>query len=80
VKEFLESIFSCLRLDWQEYVETDPYYFRPTEVDFLLGDSSKARNNLNWKPRIGFQELVRMMTEYDLELAEREAHELQFHN
>ena len=78
VKEFLESVFSYLGLDWQEYVETDPYYFRPTEVDFLLGDSSKARNNLNWKPKIGFQELVRIMTEYDLELAEREAHALQF--
>ena len=78
VKEFLESVFSYLGLDWQEYVETDPYYFRPTEVDFLRGDSSKARNNLNWKPKIGFQELVRIMTEYDLELAEREAHALQF--
>jgi len=78
VKEFLESVFSHLGLDWQEYVETDPYYFRPTEVDFLLGDSSKARNKLNWKPKIGFQELVRIMTEYDLEQAEREAHALQF--
>ena len=46
-------------------------------MDFLLGDSSKARNNLNWKPKIGFQELVRIMTEYDLEQAEREAHALQ---
>ncbi len=78
VREFLEAVFSHLGLDWQEYVEIDPYYFRPTEVDFLLGDSSKARNNLNWKPKIGFQELVRIMTEYDLELAEREAHALQF--
>jgi GDPmannose 4,6-dehydratase len=78
VKEFLDRVFSYLGLDWQEYVEIDPYYFRPTEVDFLRGDSSKACNNLNWKPKIGFQELVRIMTEYDLELAEREAHALQF--
>lgn len=78
VKEFLESVFSFLGLNWHEYVETDAYYFRPTEVDFLLGDSSKARNKLNWKPKIGFQELVRIMTEYDLELAEREAHARQF--
>ena len=78
VKEFLENVFSYLGLDWQKYVEIDPYYFRPTEVDYLRGDSSKARNNLNWKPRIGFQELVRIMTEYDLELAEREAHALHF--
>ena len=59
-------------------MEIDSYYFRPTEVDFLLGDSSKARNNLHWKPKIGFKELVRIMTEHDLELAEREAHALQF--
>jgi len=78
VKEFLDKVFSYLGLDWQEYVEIDPYYFRPTEVDFLRGDFSKARNNLNWKPKIGFQELVRIMTDYDLELAEREAHALQF--
>jgi len=50
----------------------------PDNSNFMLGDS-KARNNLKWKPKIGFQELVRIMTEYDLELAEREAHALQFH-
>ena len=78
VKEFLDAVFSHLGLDWRKYVETDPYYFRPTEVDYLLGDSSKARRMLNWQPKISFQELVRMMTEHDLELAEREAHALQF--
>jgi GDPmannose 4,6-dehydratase len=78
VREFLEAVFSHLSLDWREYVEIDPYYFRPTEVDFLRGDSSKAHRNLNWKPKIAFQELVRIMTEHDLELAEREAHALQF--
>ena len=78
VKEFLESVFSYLSLDWQEYVETDPYYFRPTEVDFLRGDATKARQVLGWKPKVDFHELVRLMTEHDLDLAEREAHALQF--
>jgi GDPmannose 4,6-dehydratase len=78
VKEFLDSVFTYLNLDWQHYVETDSYYLRPTEVDFLLGDSTKARNKLNWQPKVGFQELVRIMTEYDLDLAEREAHALKF--
>lgn len=78
VKEFLESVFSYLDLDWQEYVEIDSYYFRPTEVDYLLGDATKARTKLNWEPKIGFQELVRLMTDHDLDLAEREAHALQF--
>jgi GDPmannose 4,6-dehydratase len=78
VKEFLDAVFSHLSLDWREYVETDSYYFRPTEVDYLLGDSSKARRILNWRPKHSFQDLVRIMTEHDLELAEREAHALQF--
>lgn len=78
VKEFLEEVFTYLDLDWEDFVKIDPYYFRPTEVDALLGDSSKAKKKLNWVPRIGFKELVRIMTENDLELAEREAHAMQF--
>ncbi|HRT84941.1 MAG TPA: GDP-mannose 4,6-dehydratase [Bacteroidales bacterium] len=78
VKEFVAAVFSYLDLDWQEYVEIDPYYFRPTEVDFLLGDSSKAKTKLKWQPKIRFNELVKIMTEYDLELAEREAHAMKF--
>jgi GDPmannose 4,6-dehydratase len=78
VKEFLDAVFSHLDLDWREYVETDRYYFRPTEVDYLLGDSSKARRKLNWHPKLSFHDLVRIMTEQDYELAEREAHGLQF--
>jgi GDPmannose 4,6-dehydratase len=78
VKEFAENVFSYLGLDWQKHVEIDPYYFRPTEVDFLMGDSSKAKNVLGWKPKVGFQELVKLMTEFDLEMAEREAHALKF--
>ena len=78
VMEFLDCVFSYLGLDRQEHVEIDSYYFRPTEVDSLRGDSSKAHKNLNWHPKIGFHELVRIMTEHDLELAEREAHAMQF--
>ncbi len=72
VREFLEAAFGHVNLDWKDFVEHDPRYLRPTEVDFLLGDASKAREKLGWKPRVGFRELVRMMVEADLELAERE--------
>ncbi len=73
VREFLEKVFSLLDLDWREYVEIDPRYFRPTEVHTLRGDASKARRVLNWEPRVSFDELVKMMVEHDLELARREA-------
>lgn len=66
VREFLEAVFSHLDLDWQEYVEIDPRYFRPTEVEFLLGDASKARRQLGWQPRVTFKELARIMAEADL--------------
>jgi len=72
VREFLEYSFSCVDLDWKEFVEIDPRYFRPTEVDRLLGDPSKAREKLGWKPRVRFEELARMMVEQDLELARQE--------
>jgi len=78
VRDFLDKVFTCLDLDWRRYVEIDPYYFRPTEVDTLKGDASKARAILNWVPKVGFDELVRLMVEHDLELAEREAYALQF--
>jgi GDPmannose 4,6-dehydratase len=78
VKEFLEAVFEILDLDWKAYVSMDPYYKRPTEVNHLLGNASKARKILGWEPSINFHELVRMMTEHDLELAEREAHALKF--
>jgi GDPmannose 4,6-dehydratase len=67
VREFLEEAFAHVNLDWQEYVEIDPRYFRPTEVDFLLGDASKARRLLGWQPRVSFQELVRLMVDADLQ-------------
>jgi GDPmannose 4,6-dehydratase len=74
VKEFLDAVFSYLDIDWHKHVIVDPYYFRPTEVDFLLGDASKAKEQLGWKPKTDFNNLVKKMTEYDLEMAEREAH------
>jgi len=72
VKEFLEETFSALELDWNKYVEIDQRYFRPSEVDFLLGDSSKARKELNWKPKVDFKSLVKMMVESDMKIAEKE--------
>ena len=59
-------------LDWQKYVEIDPRYFRPTEVDYLLGDSTKVRKALGWKPKVEFPELVRIMMDHDMDLAKQE--------
>lgn len=72
VREFLEVVFGHLNLDWRQYVEIDPQFFRPTEVDLLLGDSSKARRVLNWEPKVSFEELARMMTDADMAIAEAE--------
>lgn len=72
VREFLDLAGAYSGLDWTKYVETDPRYFRPTEVDYLLGDASKARQRLGWKPLVSFEELVRLMVEHDLELARQE--------
>lgn len=72
VREFLELAFSHAGLDWTKHVAIDPAYFRPTEVDYLLGDASKARKALNWEPRTSFQHLVRMMVDSDVRLAEEE--------
>lgn len=80
VREFLEKTFGYLDLDWQEYVEIDPRYFRPAEVDVLLGDASKARRELGWEPKVSFNELVKLMTDHDLELARREAAARELHS
>jgi GDPmannose 4,6-dehydratase len=72
VKDFLVATFSRLDLDWQAYVETDTRYLRPTEVDELLGDPSKAMKKLGWKPRVDFAGLVQMMIDSDMELARQE--------
>jgi GDPmannose 4,6-dehydratase len=73
VGEFLDEAAACLDLDWRRHVEIDPRYFRPAEVDLLLGDSTKARKAFGWTPRTSFKELVQMMVEGDMALAEREA-------
>ncbi len=71
VKEFLESAFEIVNLDWTKYVETSEKYLRPNEVDYLLGDSSKARSDLNWKPKLDFKGLVKLMVDFDMKEAER---------
>jgi len=76
VHEFLELAFERVELDWRKYVETDERYLRPSEVDVLMGDSNKARRMLGWAPRVKFNELVAMMIDADLELAERERRSL----
>jgi len=72
VKEFLDEVFGYLGLDWKKYVEIDPKYYRPTEVDILLGDPSKAKRVLGWSPKVGFKELARIMADADMELARQE--------
>jgi GDPmannose 4,6-dehydratase len=72
VREFLELAFSCVGLDYHDFVDFDPKYTRPSEVDVLLGDPSKAQDKLGWKPEVDFRGLVKMMVEHDLELARRE--------
>ena len=72
VREFVERVFARLELDWQEYVEIDPRYFRPVEVEHLRGDARKARHELGWKPKVGIDELVACMVDSDLELARQE--------
>ncbi|HXM46340.1 MAG TPA: GDP-mannose 4,6-dehydratase [Pyrinomonadaceae bacterium] len=73
VREFLEKTFGYLDLDWEKYVEIDPRYFRPAEVDLLLGDASKVREKLGWQPKVAFDDLVKLMTDHDLQLAQQEA-------
>jgi GDPmannose 4,6-dehydratase len=72
VREFLDEVFGHLGLDWNKYVEVDPRYFRPAEVDLLLGDATKARKQLGWAPRVTFKGLAQMMTDADWKLAKRE--------
>ena len=80
VEEFLDAVFKHLDMDWREYVDIDNYYFRPSEVDYLLGDSSKATERLGWKPKKSFNDLVKRMTEHDLDLADRELHAQKYVN
>jgi GDPmannose 4,6-dehydratase len=71
VREFVEEAFGYLGLDWNKYIEIDPRYYRPSEVDILQGDAGKAEKILNWKPKVTFQELVRMMVDTDMQSAEK---------
>lgn len=72
VREFVTEVFGYLDLDWQKYVEIDQHYFRPSEVDYLQGDASKAKKVLKWEPKVTFKELARLMTDADMEIAENE--------
>ena len=76
VREFLDEAFGYAGLDWVKYVEIDPRYFRPSEVDILIGDYSRAKQRLGWEPTIRFQELVRMMVDADRERVTAEEHYL----
>jgi GDPmannose 4,6-dehydratase len=73
VREFLDIAAAHCGINWERHVEIDPRYFRPTEVDYLLGDSSKARQALGWAPRIDFTQLVQSMVDHDLDLARQES-------
>jgi len=68
VREFLQEAFDYAKLDWKKYVSIDKRYLRPTEVDLLLGDSSKAQRLLKWKPKVNFKQLVRMMVDSDMKV------------
>ena len=72
VREFLQVVFEYLDLDWRQYVETDPRYLRPAEVDLLLGDATKAREVLGWESEVSFEQLVAMMVEADWQAAREE--------
>jgi GDPmannose 4,6-dehydratase len=78
VRDFCRLVFQQLDLNYKDYVEIDPRYFRPAEVNFLLGDASKAKEQLGWEAKTSLEELARIMTTYDLELAQREAHAKSF--
>jgi GDPmannose 4,6-dehydratase len=67
IREFVAEAFAYAGMDWQEYVEIDPRYFRPTEVDFLQADPSKAKSKLDWEPKVTWKELARIMVDADLE-------------
>ncbi|OQA46416.1 MAG: GDP-mannose 4,6-dehydratase [Chloroflexi bacterium ADurb.Bin325] len=66
VREFCQAAFACVDLDWEQYVKVDPRFYRPAEVDLLVGDASKARRVLGWQPSVTFNDLVRIMVEADL--------------
>jgi GDPmannose 4,6-dehydratase len=74
IRELLDEAFGYAGLDWQQYVKIDERYFRPAEVDLLIGDYSKAKDKLGWEPTVRFQELIRMMVDHDRERRQTEEH------
>jgi len=70
VREFLEGAFGHAGLDWRKHVEIDANYFRPAEVDLLIGDYSKAKQKLGWQPKTTFNELVKLMVDADIRLVQ----------
>jgi GDPmannose 4,6-dehydratase len=66
VREFVEEAFSYVGLDWREHVKIDKNYFRPTEVEVLIADTSKARSELGWEPKVKFKDLVKIMADSDM--------------
>ena len=80
VRDFLDQTFAYLDLDWKQYVEVDPRYFRPAEVDLLLGDAGKAKRQLGWEPKVDFHQLVKLMVDHDLLLAKHEAEAQRMHH
>jgi len=72
VREFCEETFNLLGLDWEKYVKYDARYERPAEVDLLIGNPEKARKQLGWEPKVRFKELVKIMVDADMKLAQRE--------
>ena len=78
VRDFCKLVFEQLDMNYEDYVEIDPRYFRPAEVDLLLGDASKAKEKLGWEAATDLEELARIMTQHDLDLAQREAHAKSF--
>ena len=74
VKEFLKEAFDYAKMDWKKHVEIDKKYFRPTEVNCLIGNSSKAYKKLGWKPKVKFKQLVRMMVDADMELVSQQVY------
>ena len=73
VEEFLDEAFGYVDLSWRDYVKIDPRYFRPAEVDLLIGDPTKARETLGWEPEVAFPELITMMVANDLKIESEKA-------
>jgi GDPmannose 4,6-dehydratase len=71
VRDFLQAAFGHVGLDWQKHVEIDPRYYRPAEVDLLIGDYAKAKRQLGWEPKTRFVDLVKLMVDADVELLRR---------